>query len=334
MSLTVPTLDIVIVNWNSGDQLRECLASVAASDRRGIELQRVVVVDNASSDGSVDKLEFPLLPVTVIKNEINRGFGAACNRGTRGSNADYILFLNPDARVNPDTLAASVQFMESAAAHDVGIASVKLIDESGHTSRCCSRFPTLKILCGKMFGLNLVLPKYFPDQFYIEWDHNSSREVEQVQGAYLLMRRALFEALRGFDECFFVYLEDVDLGLRARQTGWKSYHYAGTEAFHAGGGTSRQIKARRLFYSLQSRLLYAAKHFSTASAVCLFLATLLVEPFSRVFFSLIKGSFREIVHTIQAYGMLYAALPRLRKVAHTRQSDVAATSARTEAVPE
>ena len=311
MSHTNCSLDVVIVNWNSGDQLRACLQSLSDSRREGFEFRRVVVVDNASVDGSAENLDFPRLPLVVIRNKSNRGFGAASNKGASGSAADYILFLNPDTRVNENTIAGSVEWMQSTEAKPFGIAGVQMIDERGEVHRCCSRFPTLKIWLAKIFGLSLLLPRFFPDHFYSEWDHASSREVDQVQGSYMLIRRHLFESLGGFDELFFVYYEDVDLSLRAKQAGWRSYHYASVQAFHAGGGTSRQVPARRLYYSLQSRLLYAAKHCDGISNAILCLLTLFAEPLSRVCLAVFHRSLREIIHTLKAYAYFYRSMPQL-----------------------
>src|SRR5260221_5717402 len=91
----VTDLDVIIVNWNAGSHLRACLSALSQSRQEGYRLKRVVVVDNASVDKSADNLEYPLLPLVVIRNSVNRGFGVACNQGAAGSTADHLLFLNP-----------------------------------------------------------------------------------------------------------------------------------------------------------------------------------------------------------------------------------------------
>lgn len=304
-----PSLDVVIVNWNAGGQLAECLASIGAALARDYELQRIVVVDNASSDGSAEALHFPTLPLTVLRNADNRGFAAGCNQGAAGSRADYLLFLNPDTRVYADTFDASIAFMESVKDRGVGISTVQLLDDQGNVARCCSRFPTTATFVAKMLALNQVLPRRFPDHFYSDWDHRDTREVDQVMGAYLLIRRAVFESLGGFDERFFVYFEDVDLSLRVRQAGWTSWHFAGAQAYHRGRGTTQQVRARRLMYSLRSRLLYACKHFDRVSAASLAGATLLLEPVSRVLNAVLRGNWSEIPQTMQGYLLLCGELP-------------------------
>ena len=138
-----------------------------------------------------------------------------------------------------------------------------------------------------------------------EWDHSNTREVDHVIGAFFFVRRRVFNVLHGFDEKYFLYLEDVDFSLRARKNGYKTIFLSEAEAFHAGGGTSRSIKARRLFYSLRSRLTYASVHFSKAAMLLTGLATLLVEPISRSFFALSMFSWSGLKETWVAYGMLW-----------------------------
>ena len=123
-----------------------------------------------------------------------------------------------------------------------------------------------------------------------EWRHTSTRQVDHVIGAFYLVRRSLFDSLNGFDERFFVYLEDLDLSLRVHRAGWRCVYYTGAQAFHAGGGTSRQVKAARLFYALRSRLLYGFKHFSPPQAWIVLGVTLLLEPVPRLLLSLWRGS--------------------------------------------
>src|SRR5438477_2434874 len=136
-----PSLHVVSVNWNSGAQLRECLASFAAiaSDAATV---RVTVVDNASIDGSCDGLEGVTAPLTIIRNTDNRGFGAACNQGAAGSEADYLLFLNPDTRLMPGSLELPARYLQSPAGHAVGIVGIQLLDADGRVARNTARTPT------------------------------------------------------------------------------------------------------------------------------------------------------------------------------------------------
>jgi N-acetylglucosaminyl-diphospho-decaprenol L-rhamnosyltransferase len=325
-----PAVDIVVVNWNSGGQLRACLESIVGADRSGFALSRVIVVDNGSIDGSTDGIRSLDLPLTVIEMGVNAGFAAACNVGSRGSTADYVLFLNPDAALFADSLAKPLAFLGVPENASIGILGVQLVDEHGEVTRTCANFLRPRHILAHMTGLNHVAPRLFPQHFMIDFDHRSSRVVDQVMGAFFLIRRHVLEALGGWDERFFVYLEDVDLAYRARKAGWRSYYFAEVSAFHRGGGVSRQVKAARLFYSLRSRVLYAFKHFHPAVAIGVVLGTLMVEPLTRIVYAVTGNSPTSAGETIKAYGLLWRDLPFVLSLAWTlrRHADTSARALR------
>ncbi len=304
-------LDIVIVNWNAGRQLRDCLESIASTDRHDRILGRVVVVDNASRDGSADGLDDIGLPLELIRNPTNRGFAAACNQGAQGSTSHYLLFLNPDTRLFGPSLTRPLRFMDQPENQRVGICGIQLVDERGVVHRSCSRFPTVGILSAQLLGLSYLFPSRFRTQEMREWNHSESRRVDQVIGACFFIRRKVFEKLEGFDQRFFVYFEEVDLSYRALQSGWVSFYLADVEAFHKGGGSSDQVKAVRLFYSMRSRILYVSKHFSVSAAVGLTLGTMIIEPVVRLASLAGRGSVQGVRDTLKGYGMLWWAAPGL-----------------------
>jgi GT2 family glycosyltransferase len=305
----IASLDIIIVNWNAGRQLRDCLASIVTTQCHGFEIRRVVVVDNASWDGSALELDDLALPLTVLHNTTNRGFAAACNQGAQDSTADYLLFLNPDTCLFTNSLAPPLAFMECLKNQSTGIIGIQLLDENGQVSRSCARFPTLGRLLTRSLGLDHLFPWLFPNCTMTEWDHKENRVVDQVIGAFFLVRRPLFETLRGFDERFFVYMEEVDFSLRAMQIGWKSVYLTEAQAYHKGGGTSEQVKAARLFYAIRSRILYAYKHFRWPVATGLLLTALILEPMARITFAIMKGSMGEVWDTLKGYSMLWSNFP-------------------------
>jgi GT2 family glycosyltransferase len=135
-----------------------------------------------------------------------------------------------------------------------------------------------------------------------------SREVDQIIGAFFLVRRSLFGALGGFDPRFFVYFEEVDFSLRACQAGYRSFYLATATAYHKGGGSSQQAKATRLFYSLRSRLLFGFKHYPFLEAFTLAFLTLTVEVAARLFAALGSMSLSKLVETLQGYTALYVCL--------------------------
>jgi N-acetylglucosaminyl-diphospho-decaprenol L-rhamnosyltransferase len=308
--MSAPSLDIVIVNWNAGELLYRCLSALPAALDGSLTLSRVVVVDNASSDGSLDRLSTLPLPLTIVRNTTNRGFGAACNQGSQGSSADYLLFLNPDVYVGRDSLSVPIAFLSEPAHADVGAAGIQLRDARGTISRSSARVPTPGTIAARILGLDVLFPGRVPSLFLTTWDHASTRELEHVIGAFYVIRRPLFEELGGFDERFFVYLEDLDLSVRVRQHGWRIYYLADAHAEHTGGGTSDAIKARRIAYSLHSRIQYGFKHFGPAAGLLLALGTLVVEPGPRLGRALARRSVSEVRDTCLGFAHLWGRVFR------------------------
>ncbi len=284
-----PSVDVVVVNWNTGDYLRECLLSLAAAERSRFELGKVVVVDNASADDSLEGVTDLGLPVSIVCNAENTGFAPAANQGARAGSSDLILFLNPDTRLFADTLDRTVEFMAAPENSTIGISGGKMVGEDGAREVSCWRFPTLGMWTTMLTGLSHVFPNVFPRQRLAPDEPTSSGVVDQVIGAYFLIRRPLFEALDGFDERFFMYLEDVDLAYRARLLGHPSYFLAEVPVYHEGQVSSEQVRAERLFYLLRSRREYARKHWPRWQAAVLTGMMLVVELPARSVLAAIRG---------------------------------------------
>lgn len=299
--MTSSAVSVVIVNWNGGPHLKNCIASILEYGNGYIE--RITVVDNGSSDNSLAAVRGLPRVVTIEAGE-NLGFARACNLGARGATSDFLLFLNPDATVFPDTLPRALGRMSEPGWSNVGICGVQLVDGNGVVARSCARFPNALGLClvatgmGRLFRGKGVLME--------DWDHDQTRDVDHVIGAFYLVRRSIFGELGGFDERFFVYLEDLDFSLRARQRGWRSRYLVEAQAFHLGGGTSNQVKDLRLFYSLRSRILYAFKNFSRAGAFSVLIATSIAEPLVRLTWSAARFSWKTCAETSRGYRMLYS----------------------------
>lgn len=298
-----PTLDIIIVNWNSGRQLFHCVQSIAGKEA-GYTICRVVIVDNGSIDSSLEELASLDLPITILRNTTNRGFAAACNQGAAASAADYLLFLNPDTVLNKKSISVPITFLQDESNAQIGVVGIRLVDEHDVPSRHCCRIPTPGMLLCQMTGLTHLAPGRFPSHVMSEWPHDISRNVGHVMGAFYLVRRKLFGDLGGFDERYFVYMEDLDFSSRVIEAGWRIQYLANVTAYHKGGGTSEQVKAARLFYSLRSRTQYSYKHFGWVSATGLLVATMVVEPFARFAWALKRGAGREIIETLIATSRL------------------------------
>lgn len=304
------SIHIVIVNWNTGDYLRQCLQSIVLAGRDDVNVARVTVIDNASPDGSAADLDDLALPLEVVHNSSNIGFAAACNQAAAGSEADYLLVLNPDTRLFPDTLAVVTGFMESEQAAHIGICGGQVLDPDGGPAISCARFPTLPVLFGKMTGLDLVLPRLFPSHHLTPAETRHSGLVDQVIGAFFLVRRELFTRLGGFDTRYFIYYEEVDFALRALRQGFRSYFLKEARILHAGAVSSDQVRDVRLYHSLRSRLIYARRHWPRWQAILLAVLTLGVELPARLTMALLRRSRSDFSATASAYGMLVGDLRR------------------------
>jgi len=306
-----PTVDVAISNRNSAGLLKACLWSVAVHPPRLATISRVVVVDNASTDGSADGLETIPVPLTLIRNREDRGYGANCNTAVRGSRADYVLFLNSDARLYEGTIDSLVKCLQAPDCRSVGLVGPQLIDDLGGVDRSCARFPTLSNFLAKSVGLEGLFPRRFPPIHMTDWDHSETREVDHVMGAVVLMRREVFEILGGFDERFHVYMEDVDLSLRARRAGFGTVYLASSQAYHKGGGSIRQVEANSLYHVMRSRMLYASKNFGPLGGGLVMGATLLIEPMVRIAWSAARLSTEDLVATLVASARVWRSVPQI-----------------------
>lgn len=306
----LPSLNIIIVNWNSGNQLYDCLKSVEQTKKVNFKLNKVIVVDNNSSDNSLDNLDKINIPLKTIKNKKNKGFAAACNQGAKESNVDYLLFLNPDTKLYKVSLDRPISFIDEN--QKIGVLSIQLVDDNNKVHKSCTMFPKYKNFIVSSLGLNKILPQKFNNHFMKKWNHKHNKSVDHVIGAFYLIRNSLFNELKGFDERFFVYLEDLDLSYRVNKRGYDVYYLSDVQAFHKGGGTSEQVKAARLFYSLRSRIQYSFKHFDKYQAIIVLLMTILIEPFTRTIYNLVlERSINNFKETIKGYYNLYKDLPNI-----------------------
>jgi len=225
-----PQVSAIIVNYNAKDFLPRCLASLAR-EALNVELE-VIVIDNASSDGSEETLSHPPLPVTFVRNSKNIGLARANNQGIRMSRGRFLLFLNPDVELLPGSLGRLVQFIEDHP--DTGIVGPKLLNPDCSLQYSCREFYTLPTLLLRRSFLGQIFPGRALVQRHLmaSWDHASAREVDWLLGAFLMVRREAIESVGMMDERFFLYFEDVDWCFRMRRSGWKVNYLPTAEAIH------------------------------------------------------------------------------------------------------
>ena len=260
---------ISIVNWNTSDELRECLHSVLSQD--GSVTFEVIVVDNASTDGSPDiiRAEFGD-KVILIANTNNRGFGAAHNQAIERSTGRYVFILNPDSRIlHGDVLRRMVDYMD--ANPDIGILGPKILNPDGSLQFSARRFPPMfagifrHTILGKLFPKN----KFVREYLMTDIPHDQIMDVGWLSGSALMARRKTFEQIGGFDERFFMYCEDVDWCKRAHDAGWRVVYYPEVEVSHRIGAASDKNPIEMIKQHHRSMLLYFLKHNSRSPKVLL-----------------------------------------------------------------
>lgn len=228
---------MVLVNFESGDHLRHCVSHLGAA---AAELStQVVVVDNASTDGSAGGVEEINPQATVLRNPDNRGYGRACNQGARHVTAPFVCFLNPDIVPEPGSLAAMLKQIRRLP--EVGVLGPRLINPDGTVYPSCRVVPGLGTALGHaVFGLFTDNNRFTRAYKLMDFDHDSELEVEWVSGAAMLVRREAFDRVGGFDEGFFMYVEDLDLCARIRKAGYSSLYYPQAQMLHHVAGSSRR----------------------------------------------------------------------------------------------
>ncbi len=298
MLKNLPGLDIIIINWNSGEHLKNCLESIVDSS---INFNyNVIVVDNNSEDNSITQLNKKNYGL-LIQLKRNFGFAKACNIGVKESNSEFILFLNPDVILKPGVIEKALSILIEKP--KIGIVGVKQFDKNGNLVYSCSRFLKIKYLLNDITGLSKLYPKLFkPSTIMNDWNHSVSTEVDQVMGSFMLMRRSDFLRIGGFDERFFVYYEDMDLAKRFFNNGLNSYFCSDVSIIHSGCGTTSKIKDIRLFYSLSSRLKYVKKHFNKCKYLIVIVLTYFPEFLTRIIYTLFKAkNCLEVFNVINGY---------------------------------
>lgn len=300
------SFSIVIVNWNTGNLLYNCIKSIYNSDRSNCILKEIVIVDNSSSDNSLDKIHTINLPIRLIKNKLNLGFSKACNQGAKDLETEFILFLNPDTIVFKDTFINLFNHIYLSKHDNVGIFGVQFINENNEIVKTCSRFPTIWNFIFLSFGLNILNSKFFKSYLMQDWSHDSTKDVDEVIGAFFFVKNKIFREVKGFDERYFLYYEELDFSKKIYDRGYRSRYLTESKAYHKGWGSSENIKAQRLFYNLQSRIIFSFKHFGFIKGLIIMIITLLIEPFTRFIFLIIKKvDKREFLDLFLAYKMLF-----------------------------
>jgi hypothetical protein len=272
-------LSIVIVNYDTGDLLRECLRSLFASE--GDFTYQVTVVDNHSQDGSAAlvRREFP--QVDLLENPENVGYAQANNQGLKCQKARYYLLLNPDTVLPPGALRGMLSFMEEHL--QAGIAGPKLMMADGRLDLACRRsFPTPEVSFYRLSGLGRLFPKSkrFGRYNLTYLDPDQVAEVDSVVGAFMMIRGETLEEVGYLDEEFFLYGEDLDFAYRAKKAGWKVYYYPQVTVLHYKRRSSSQNRKRAQHEFYRAMHLFYRKHYAKTTPLwlhCLVMAGIILR---------------------------------------------------------
>jgi N-acetylglucosaminyl-diphospho-decaprenol L-rhamnosyltransferase len=265
-------LGVVVVNHNAGAYLARCLESVrtAAGDIR----TDVVIVDNHSSDGSVDRIADRHPEVAVIRNRRNVGFARAANQGLDATDTPFVLLLNPDAEVIGGTLGALVKVTRERPR--AGAIGVLVRNPDGTLQPSARRVPGLGEALGHAFLGPLWRDNPWTRSYTMaDWDRSTEREVEWVSGSAMVLRRSALTEVGFFDERYFMYVEDVDLCTRLRRAGWQVLFSPEVEVVHQIGVSTKGQRGRMAFAHSDSIYRYFCNFRSRGAAT-------LLRPFVRV----------------------------------------------------
>ncbi len=255
----MPLLSVIIINFNAEKLILRCLQAVY--ETIGALDCEVLVVDNASTDGSVAAVQQNYPQVKLILNQENVGFARANNQAARLARGHYLLLLNSDAFVHDGAITQMVDFMD---AHpQSGAAGCRLVYEDGSLQRSCYSFPTPLTELWQTLWLDRVFSgsPVFGKFRMTYWDQDTERDVDWLMGAVLLIRREVVEELGLFDEAYFMYSEEMDLCYRLNQAGWRVSFVPQATVTHLWGGTSRQNKELAFIRLYSSRVLFFRKHY-------------------------------------------------------------------------
>ena len=254
-------LSIIILNWNTRDLLAQCIDVLG--QHIGSLPHEIVVVDNASTDGSQAMLRSRYPGMRLIQNESNVGFAAGNNRGMRESTGRYMLLLNTDAFVTEGALQAMIQLADVQP--KAGLIGAHLRNADGSFQASFTAFPTLTREFLILSGAGRVLHgSNFPSAGP-EVEHGP-QVVDYVEGAALLVRREAFEQAGGLDEGFFMYAEEVDWCYSLRQAGWQVWYQPAARITHLGGGSSKTRRTAREADLYRSRVRFFRKHYGVAAS--------------------------------------------------------------------
>ncbi|WP_129677497.1 glycosyltransferase family 2 protein [Candidatus Chloroploca sp. Khr17] len=278
---SVIDVSVVIVTWNVADYLSRCIESVFSSNliiddtttNKNILRTEIIVVDSCSTDHTLDMLsKYP--QIKVIKQTENTGYTKSVNIGLAVTRGRYVLLLNPDTEVLPDTLQVLSSYLDNNPR--IGIVGPQVLNSDRSIQDTRRRFPTIVVGflvngLSDLVWMKRYVPKDVLDYYYVKNERDDAVvDVEWLQGSFLLARREVYEQIGGLDIRFWMYYDDTDWCRRAKESGWKIVYNGSTSIIHHQGKSSEQVPQKRQFYYYRSKILYFQKHHGILISVLLF----------------------------------------------------------------
>lgn len=263
MQNTIPNISVVIVSWNAKKYLEQCLQSIrSCSDASAAE---IIVVDNASTDGSHEIVRQRFSDVKLICNSSNLGFAKANNIGISQSHGKYIFLINSDVVVYPNCFSSMINYME--AQQQIGVLGPRITGFDGKVQRSCMGYPSLWNSFCQAILFSTLFPriKLFNGYELSHWAHDEVKEVDVINGCFWAIRRKAIEEIGLMDENFFMYAEDIDWCKRFNNAGWKVVYYPLAEAVHYGGASSSNAPIRFYIEMQNASLKFWSKHYGSFS---------------------------------------------------------------------
>lgn len=259
-------LSIITVSWNTRDLLNRCLVTVKEELARMPNVEsEVFVIDNDSHDGSADMVASEHPWVRLVRNKENLGFAKANNQALKETTSDYVLLLNPDTEVYPGAISTLIEFFQNNP--KCGVVAPQLLNTDGSVQRSCRAFPTFIGMLYELIGLSKMFPAgssqgtKFRAYKMLDWNHDDKREVDQPEGAALLIRRTVLDEVGLLDEGYFMLFEEVDWCYRVKQHGWQIWFDPDAKIVHHYGQSIKQVKARMILSSHRGLYRFWRKHY-------------------------------------------------------------------------
>lgn len=263
-------LSIIVVNYNVKEFLHNLLVSI---EKASAEIKtEIIVIDNASEDGSAEFIKEKFPSINLIENKSNLGFSKANNLGLKIASGKYLLLLNPDTLVQENTFTEMINFFDSHP--EAGLAGCKILNPDGTLQLACRRsFPGPWTSFCKVTGLSSLFPKskLFARYNLTYLDENEINEVDAISGSFMMLRREVYEKIGGLDEIFFMYGEDLDWCYRVQKAGYKVYYVPSTQILHYKGESTKRSSLDETKFFYQAMHLFVRKHLATSFLVELIL---------------------------------------------------------------